>query len=130
VTGIRFDPQAVAAHAAAGKEGRKGVVLKLFGVVLFALGALDSMLSWRGGIADTDPYFILLVAGAFVYALGAIRGAGGPVRDGRRDHRDRSRDAEGNEAHPDAQAVGQAQRLEQDHPLRRHQPLAVVRRDQ
>lgn len=54
---------------------RKGVTAKLFGVVLMALGALDSMLSWRGGIADNDFYLLLLAAGAFVYAIGAIRGS-------------------------------------------------------
>ncbi|MBI3916491.1 MAG: hypothetical protein HY322_05735 [Betaproteobacteria bacterium] len=75
MTGVRFDPSAAVSHPAAGEGGRKGVVLKLFGVVLGALGALDSMLSWRGGIADTDHYFILFVAGVCVYAIGAIRAA-------------------------------------------------------
>lgn len=56
---------------------RKGVVTRLFGVVLIALGALDSMLSWRGGLVDSDFPFVLLAAGAFAYAIGAIRGAGG-----------------------------------------------------
>ncbi len=35
-------------------------------------------------------------------------------------------DLRGGQAHPDVAAVGQVQRLEQDHLLRRHQPLTVV----
>jgi hypothetical protein len=77
VTGVRFDPRAAAARPVAGEGGRKGVVLKLFGVILLALGALDSMLSWRGGLVDHDFSFILFIAGAFVYAIGAIRGEAG-----------------------------------------------------
>lgn len=53
---------------------RKGVVLKLFGVILMALGALDSMLAWRGGLADGDPYLFLILGGALLYALGANAG--------------------------------------------------------
>lgn len=59
---------------------RKGVTTKLFGVILMALGALDSMLSWRGGLADTDVYFALIFVGAILYFLGAVRG-GGRMRD-------------------------------------------------
>lgn len=51
----------------------KGVVAKLLGVILMALGALDSMLAWRGGIAETDFYFALFLAGALLYVAGAIR---------------------------------------------------------
>lgn len=63
---------------------RKGVVLKLFGVILMALGALDSMLAWRGGLAQTDFYFMLFLAGALLYSLGAIRSTAGPTRAARR----------------------------------------------
>lgn len=50
---------------------RKGVVAKLFGVILMALGALDSMLAWRAGLADGDAYLFLILGGALLYALGA-----------------------------------------------------------
>ena len=53
---------------------RKGSIIKLFGVVLIFLGAMDSMLSWRGGFAVEDFYIGLLAAGVVIYALGAIRG--------------------------------------------------------
>ncbi len=54
---------------------RKGVTTKLFGVILIALGALDTMLSWRGGLGDTDFYVALIFLGAILYFLGAVRGA-------------------------------------------------------
>ncbi len=54
---------------------RKGAIIKLFGVVLIFLGAMDSMLSWRGGFAVAGFYIALIAAGFVVYALGAVRGA-------------------------------------------------------
>ena len=51
----------------------KGFIIKLFGVVLIFLGAMDSMLSWRGGFAVGDFYLALIAAGVLVYGLGAIR---------------------------------------------------------
>ena len=53
---------------------RKGSIIKLFGVVLIFLGAMDSMLSWRGGFAVAGFYIALIAAGVVVYALGAVRG--------------------------------------------------------
>ena len=55
---------------------RKGSIIKLFGVVLIFLGAMDSMLSWRGGFAVAAFYIALIAAGVLVYALGAIRAQG------------------------------------------------------
>jgi hypothetical protein len=46
---------------------------KLFGVVLLALGTLDSMLAWRGGFAVGDFALALLAAGAFLVLAGAVR---------------------------------------------------------
>lgn len=54
---------------------RKGVKTKLFGVVLIFLGALDSMLFWRGGLVVNDFYLLLFVLGCIVYIIGAIRGS-------------------------------------------------------
>lgn len=54
---------------------RKGVKTKLFGVLLIILGALDSMLSWRGGFAPSGIYVFLLAAGVALYGLGSVRGA-------------------------------------------------------
>ena len=52
----------------------KGVVTKLFGVILVFLGVLDSMVSWRGGLAVSELYALMIVAGLALYAVGAIRG--------------------------------------------------------
>ena len=57
------------------EAGRKGATTKLLGVCLLFVGALDSMLSWRGGFALSNFYLVLLGAGAGLYAIGAIRAA-------------------------------------------------------
>ena len=51
---------------------RRGVAVKLLGVVLIILGVLDSMLSWRGGFALHETYVLLIALGIFIYAVGAI----------------------------------------------------------
>jgi len=51
----------------------RGVIPKLFGVVLMALGALDSMLAWRGGLAVGDAYLFLLLGGALLYLVSPNR---------------------------------------------------------
>jgi hypothetical protein len=56
-------------------EPRKGVITKLFGVVLVFVGALDSLLSWRGGLVVNDFYLALIGLGVFLFAIGAIRQA-------------------------------------------------------
>ena len=52
---------------------RKGVKTKLFGVLFIILGALDSMLSWRGGFDAGNAYLGLIAAGVALFAIGAIR---------------------------------------------------------
>ncbi len=52
----------------------RGAIIRLFGVILIFLGMLDSMLSWRAGMAVSDFVVVLFAAGAGIYALGAIRG--------------------------------------------------------
>ena len=54
-------------------EAKKGVVIKLFGVIFIFLGALDSMMAWRGGFTISTTFAILIVTGALLYAVGAIR---------------------------------------------------------
>ena len=53
---------------------KKGVVFKLFGVVLISLGALDTMTAWRGGFAISATFIVLIAAGMLLFAVGAIRG--------------------------------------------------------
>lgn len=55
------------------REPKKGVVTKLFGVIFIFLGALDSMMSWRGGFTVSTTFAILIVTGMLLYAVGAIR---------------------------------------------------------
>ena len=52
---------------------KKGVKTKLLGVILVILGALDSMLSWRGGFEAGDGYLGLIAAGLVLFAVGAVR---------------------------------------------------------
>jgi nucleotide-binding universal stress UspA family protein len=54
-------------------ETKKGVVTKLFGVIFIFLGALDSMMAWRGGFVVSTTPTMLIIAGILLYALGAIK---------------------------------------------------------
>ncbi|NIP72466.1 MAG: hypothetical protein GWO16_05295 [Gammaproteobacteria bacterium] len=62
------DERALSASAA-----RRGAAVKLFGLAFIFVGALDSMLSWRGGFRVDGAYALLIAFGVFLYALGAIR---------------------------------------------------------
>jgi hypothetical protein len=55
------------------QSSSKGSIIRLFGVVLIFLGVLDSLLSWRGGFALDGFYVLLIGAGLFLYAMGAVR---------------------------------------------------------
>lgn len=46
---------------------------KLLGFILMTLGVLDSLLTLRGGIPDYE-YLLLILVGACVFAIGAVRG--------------------------------------------------------
>ncbi len=54
-------------------RSNRGVVTRLFGVILIIIGVLDSMLAWRGGFAVSDVYVLLVASGIFVYFIGAIQ---------------------------------------------------------
>ncbi|MCP4381036.1 MAG: hypothetical protein GY798_06390 [Hyphomicrobiales bacterium] len=51
----------------------RGAILRLFGVILIILGALDIMLSWRGGFEVFSFHVMLFVTGQVLYVIGAIR---------------------------------------------------------
>ncbi|MDO8463916.1 MAG: hypothetical protein Q7S46_01495 [Gallionella sp.] len=53
--------------------GRRGVKTKLFGFILMTLGVLDSLLTLRGGVPAYE-YLLLILLGACVFAIGAVRG--------------------------------------------------------
>ena len=54
-------------------EPKRGVAIKLFGVVFIFLGILDSMLFWRGGFEVNEAYALLIGSGIFLYVVGSIR---------------------------------------------------------
>ena len=53
--------------------GRRGVKTKLLGFILMLLGLLDSLLTLRGGVPAYE-FLLLIVFGACVFAIGAVRG--------------------------------------------------------
>ncbi|MBI5437928.1 MAG: hypothetical protein HY936_03095 [Nitrosomonadales bacterium] len=53
--------------------GRQGVKTRLLGFILMALGVLDSLLTLRGGVPAYE-YLLLILFGACVFAIGAVRG--------------------------------------------------------
>jgi len=53
---------------------RRGAKTKILGAVVMFLAILNSLLLWRGGEQPAEFYFLLLIAGGFLFALGAIRG--------------------------------------------------------
>jgi len=54
------------------KRNVPGAIIRLFGVVLIILGALNTMLSWRGGFELLSLPVILLGLGLGLYAIGGI----------------------------------------------------------
>jgi hypothetical protein len=55
----------------------RGAKTKLFGVVLLIVGALDFMLSWRGGFMPSGFFVLLFGAGLLLYVIGSVRAGGG-----------------------------------------------------
>lgn len=51
---------------------RRGVKSRLVGVVLIALGVLDSLLTLRGGL-PSEKYMVLIAVGVVIFAIGAMR---------------------------------------------------------
>ena len=51
----------------------RGVMMRLFGVILIMVGVLDSMLAWRGGFAVSDVYVLLVASGIFIFFIGAVQ---------------------------------------------------------
>ena len=52
---------------------KPGVKTKLLGVIVVFVAILDSMLSWRGGLAIDNFYLVLFVAGFILYVVGSVR---------------------------------------------------------
>ena len=60
--------------------GRRGVKTRLLGFILMVLGVLDSLLTLRGGIPAYE-YLLLILLGACVFAIGAVRGGRRPFSE-------------------------------------------------
>lgn len=56
---------------------RRGVKTRLLGFILMVLGVLDSLLTLRGGIPAYE-FLLLILLGACVFAIGAVRGGRRP----------------------------------------------------
>lgn len=54
-------------------SNNRGVMTRLFGVMLILLGALNSMLAWRGGFAVSDAYVLLVASGIFIFFIGTVQ---------------------------------------------------------
>lgn len=61
----------------ADEYGRRGVKTKLLGFILMVLGVLDSLLTLRGGVPAYE-FLLLILFGACVFAIGAVRGGRRP----------------------------------------------------
>ncbi|MDP7652791.1 MAG: hypothetical protein QGF38_13925 [Rhodospirillales bacterium] len=60
-------------HAEMSRGNNRGAIIGLFGVILIILGALNTMLSWRGGL-DVHPFHAMLIGtGLLLCLIGAIR---------------------------------------------------------
>ena len=51
----------------------RGAIFRIFGVILLILGALDTMLSWRGGLEVQAFHAGLIGVGVLLCVIGAIR---------------------------------------------------------
>ena len=59
---------------------RRGVKTRLLGFILMVLGVLDSLLTLRGGIPAYE-FLLLILLGACVFAIGAVRGGRRPFTE-------------------------------------------------
>lgn len=67
VKGMEEDKKADTGKTA---RSRKGVILQLFGVVLFSLGLLNTMLTLKGGLEPDRFNYILIILGVVFIASG------------------------------------------------------------
>ena len=56
------------------RYARKGVKIRIFGVVLIFVAMMNAMLHWRGGFDLGTGAIVFFVAGISCYAIGAVLG--------------------------------------------------------
>jgi hypothetical protein len=54
-------------------DNSRGAIVRLFGVILIILGALNAMLSWRGGLEVASFHTMLIATGLLLCLIGAIQ---------------------------------------------------------
>ena len=64
-------------HIMENEHNRRGVKTKLVGFILMVLGLLDTLLTLRGGVPAYE-YLLLILFGACIFAIGAVRGGRRP----------------------------------------------------
>ena len=67
-------------HVEETEHFRRGVKTRLLGFILMVLGVLDSLLTLRGGIPAYE-FLLLILLGACVFAIGAVRGGRRPFTE-------------------------------------------------
>lgn len=72
--------KAMTEHVEKTGYGRRGVKTRLLGFILMVLGVLDSLLTLRGGIPAYE-FLLLILLGACVFAIGAVRGGRRPFTE-------------------------------------------------
>jgi hypothetical protein len=70
--------QGEAEEAQPGGFSSRGVKTRILGFIIMVLGVLDSLLTLRGGVPAYE-FLLLIVFGAAVFAIGAVRGMKKPA---------------------------------------------------
>ncbi len=55
----------------------RGVVPRVFGVIMIILGSMNCMLAWRGSFEISLFYLVLIGFGLFLFCFGAVRATSG-----------------------------------------------------
>lgn len=55
-------------------QEKKGIAIKVFGVSLFLIGSLNTMLCWRGGLSANTFGPIVMIVGIALFIIGTVRG--------------------------------------------------------
>lgn len=54
-------------------QNSRGLVARIFGVVLVLVGAMDCMLAWQGGFKINLLFVMFIMGGILVFTVGAVQ---------------------------------------------------------